>query len=249
MHATQRDTAVASTECRSDLRCLSATAIHRPTLHTRRAREDRQCTPSATSTGRSSTARSPPSATSSGLARLRIVGPEQGAIHTDLAAVGLRPGGWLAPHVHSFEEALYVLAGELLVDLGGRVHRLVGGDFALDPDGTAARARQRQAPSRSASCRSTARSGWTRPARGGTRSSSRPGTWPRMDADAARPPFGDPTLRLVGHYDGHATAGRGAAGQGPGARPRPAGMDTAILAYSGISREDAGRPRPSAPTS
>src|SRR5262245_4149735 len=77
----------------------------------------------------------PTSATSSGLARLRIVGPEQGAIHTDLAAIGLQPGGWLASHVHSFEEALYVLEGELLVELGDRVHRLVGGDFALIPTG------------------------------------------------------------------------------------------------------------------
>src|SRR4051812_28007351 len=77
----------------------------------------------------------PASATASGLARLRIVGPEQGAVHTDLAAIGLQPGGWLAPHVHSFEEALYVLTGELLVDLGGRVHRLRGGDFALIPTG------------------------------------------------------------------------------------------------------------------
>src|SRR6476646_1678294 len=73
----------------------------------------------------------PPSATSSGLARLKLVGPEQGAVHTDLAAIGLGTGGWLAPHFHSFEEALYILSGELLVDLGGRVHRLVSGDFAL----------------------------------------------------------------------------------------------------------------------
>ena len=34
----------------------------------------------------------PASATSSGLARLRIVGPEQGAVHTDLAAIGLGTG-------------------------------------------------------------------------------------------------------------------------------------------------------------
>ena len=37
----------------------------------------------------------PASATSSGLARLRIVGPDQGAVHTDLAAIGLSPAaGW-----------------------------------------------------------------------------------------------------------------------------------------------------------
>ena len=67
----------------------------------------------------------PPSATRRGWPASRIVGPDQGAVHTDLAVVGLAPGGWLAPHVHSYEEALYVLSGELLLDLGGRVHRLV----------------------------------------------------------------------------------------------------------------------------
>ena len=34
----------------------------------------------------------PASATSSGLARLKLVGPEQGAVHTDLAAIGLAAG-------------------------------------------------------------------------------------------------------------------------------------------------------------
>ena len=77
----------------------------------------------------------PATATASGLARIRVVGPEQGAVHTDLAAVALAPGGWLAPHVHAFEEALYVLAGELLLDLGGTVHRLAAGDYALIPTG------------------------------------------------------------------------------------------------------------------
>ena len=94
-----------------------------------------RCTPSVRSTGRSSTVPPRRRRRRPGLARLRIVGPEQGAVHTDLAAIGLAPGGWLAPHVHSFEEALYVLAGELLLDLGGRVHRLVDGDFALIPTG------------------------------------------------------------------------------------------------------------------
>ncbi|HLO36521.1 MAG TPA: cupin domain-containing protein, partial [Candidatus Deferrimicrobium sp.] len=77
----------------------------------------------------------PPSATSSGLARVLLVGPEQGATHTDLAAVALLPGGWLAPHVHSFEEALYVLDGEILVTIGDAVHHLASGDYALYPTG------------------------------------------------------------------------------------------------------------------
>jgi putative monooxygenase len=72
----------------------------------------------------------------SGLARRVVVGRDSGAVHTELATVSLAPGGWLQRHVHSFEEALYVLAGELLLELDGRVHRLVQGDYALIPIGT-----------------------------------------------------------------------------------------------------------------
>jgi quercetin dioxygenase-like cupin family protein len=176
----------------------------------------------------------PASATSSGLARVRVVGPEQGAVHTDLAAIALQPGGWLAPHFHSFEEALYILSGELLIDLGGRVHRLVGGDFALIPTGlrhalgnTAAEAvrflslasPQRLDPS------APRRDTFFEPAH----------DLAQMDADATRPPFGDPTLRLVGHYEGTGPQIEALRVKDPARGRAPAGADTAILAYSGIS--------------
>ncbi len=69
----------------------------------------------------------PTSATSNGLARAVIVGPQQGAVHTELAV-----GAWLRAagsqrHIHSFEESLYVLAGELVIEIGGAVHRLLAG--------------------------------------------------------------------------------------------------------------------------
>jgi quercetin dioxygenase-like cupin family protein len=176
----------------------------------------------------------PASPTSSGLARLRIVGPDQGAVHTDLAAVGLQPGGWLAPHVHSFEEALYVLEGELLLLLGETVHRLVDGDYALMPTGMRhALGNASGAPIRLLSLVSPQRLG---PETG------RKDTFfesaldlAAMDAAAHRPPFGDPTLRLVGHYEGTGPqletlrikdAARGRAS---------AGRDTALVVYSGIS--------------
>ena len=73
----------------------------------------------------------PAGPTSSGLARTVLVGDAQGAVHTELAVGALAPGGWLARHVHSFEEALYVLDGALLLELDGRVHRLTRGDYAL----------------------------------------------------------------------------------------------------------------------
>src|SRR5918999_1245657 len=76
------------------------------------------------------------SATSQGLSRSVLVGLGQGAIHTELAVGALAPGGWLQRHFHSFEESLYVLAGELLLEMDGRVHRLLSGDYALIPVGT-----------------------------------------------------------------------------------------------------------------
>lgn len=72
--------------------------------------------------------------TSSGLARQVLVGPSQGAAHTELAVGAFVEGGWIARHVHSFEEALYVLEGELILELDQRVHRLVAGDYALNSD-------------------------------------------------------------------------------------------------------------------
>jgi quercetin dioxygenase-like cupin family protein len=176
----------------------------------------------------------PATATSSGLSRRRLVGPEQGAVHTDLAAVVLAPGGWLAPHVHSFEEALYVLEGELLLDLGGRIHRLVGGDFALIPTGL----RHGLGNSSAADVRLLSLASPQRLDPGSGRKDTffeAPQDLAAMDAPAERPPFGDPTLRLVGHYEGTppqletlriSDEARGRA---------PAGMDTALLAYSGIS--------------
>jgi quercetin dioxygenase-like cupin family protein len=176
----------------------------------------------------------PTSATSSGLARERLVGPEQGAIHTELAAVALLPSGWLAPHVHSFEEAIYVLDGELLLQIGDPVHRLTPGDYALIPTGARhALGNARDEPARFLSLNSPQRLG---PDAGRRDTFFEPAQdLAAMDAAARRPAFGDPTLRLVGHYEGTGPqletlrvkdAARGRAS---------AGRDTALVVYSGIS--------------
>jgi len=176
----------------------------------------------------------PPGPTGSGLARQRLIGPDQGAVHTDLAAVALQPGGWLAPHVHSFEEALYVLEGELLMELGDRVHRLTAADFALIPTGL------RHALGNSSSSMTKLLS-LNSPQRLDP-SSGRKDTFfeashdlAAMNAAATLPPFGDPTLRLVGHYEGTGPQLEALRVSDPARGRRPAGMDTAILAYSGIS--------------
>jgi quercetin dioxygenase-like cupin family protein len=176
----------------------------------------------------------PSSDTASGLSRSQIVGPAQGAVHTDLYVGALDPGGWLAPHVHSYEEALYVLAGELLVRIDGRVHRLVQGDYALFQIG------MRHALGNTGSVQAR----WLSLNSPLKREPGSP--WPdtffepaqdlaAMHAAATRPTFGDPTLRFVGHYDGtppQLEALRVA--DDPRGRA-PVGMDIALLVYSGIS--------------
>jgi quercetin dioxygenase-like cupin family protein len=176
----------------------------------------------------------PPSATSAGLSRLRIVGPDQGAVHTDLAAVALTPGGWLAPHVHSFEEALYVLEGELLLDLDGSVHRLSGGDYALIPTGLRHALGNASAEQmRLLSLASPQRLDPSGPRR--DTFFEAPQDLATMSSAAHRPPFGDPTLRLVGTYEGTPPQSEALGVADPARGRAPAGMDTALLAYSGIS--------------
>lgn len=176
----------------------------------------------------------PPTPTTAGLARLRIVGPAQGAIHTDLAVGSLAPGGWIAPHVHAFEEALYVLDGELLLDHGGRVHRLVSGDYALMP--TALRhalGNTSAVPVRFLSLNSPQR---LDPEGGRRDTFFEPAQdLVRMDAAAERLIPGDPTSRLVGHYDGTPPQLEALRISDDARGRAPAGMDTALLAYSGIS--------------
>jgi quercetin dioxygenase-like cupin family protein len=176
----------------------------------------------------------PASATSSGLARQVLVGPVQGAVHTELAAGAFAPGGWLGRHVHSFEEALYVLQGELAIDIGGAVHRLVAGDYALLTIGTwHALANAGDGQVRWLSVNTPQRLG---------PDAGRKDTFfaPAFDAGdviarAARPRFGDPTTRYVGHYDGTPPQLEALAVTDGARGRRPIGMDIALLVYSGIS--------------
>lgn len=179
--------------------------------------------------------RQPATATASGLSRRVLVGAEQGAVHTELAVGQLAPGGWLNRHVHSFEEALYVLGGELLLEIDGRTHRLVPGDYALLPIGVwhvlgntadepvrwlAVNTPQRLSPDAG---------------RRDTFFTSEPMDLAALDRAARPPVVGDPTLRWVGHYAGTPPQLEALRVTDPARGRKPAGMDTALLAYSGIS--------------
>ena len=166
-----------------------------------------------------------------------VVGRPTRAPSTPTCGRALAPGGWLARHVHAFEEALYVLEGELLLDLGrprppARRRRLrVHADSAsatpwATPVDDAGRA----------CCRSTPRKRRI-PARAGGTRSSRPPARPRGDSrprPSARRSATRPCARSA-TTTGTPPQLEALAVNDPARGRAPAGMDTAILAYSGIS--------------
>jgi quercetin dioxygenase-like cupin family protein len=175
------------------------------------------------------------SSTSSGLARRVLVGPEVGSVHTELALGAMAPAGWLSRHVHSFEEALYVLDGELILEIDQRVHRLVAGDYALVPIGishTLVAGGEQQV--RWLSVNTPPRRPKDAAVADTLYASSSPDV-AALAAVAARPAFGAPTTRWVGHYDGTPPQLEALALKDTARGREPAGMDTALLAYSGIS--------------
>ena len=170
-----------------------------------------------------------------GLARSVLVGAEQGAVHTELAVGSLAPGGWLNRHFHSFEEALYVLAGELLLEIDGHHHRLVKGDFALMPVGTwHALANAGSEPNRFLSVNTPLRLAPDAPRRD-TFFDPAPFDLDAFAERAERPTIGDPRLRFIGHYDGTPPQAEALALGDPARGRRPVGRDTALVVYSGIS--------------
>jgi quercetin dioxygenase-like cupin family protein len=177
----------------------------------------------------------PPTPAVSAFARRVLVGRDQGAVHTELAAGVLHPAGYVARHVHSFEEALYVLEGELLLEIDGRVHDLRAADYAALPVGIRhALANRSSEPVRFLSV-STPQRLPPGSDRKDTFFTTEPFDLAAFAARAVRPPFGDPTLRLVGHYEGTPPQTEALRVDDPARGRKPAGMDTALLAYSGIS--------------
>lgn len=58
-----------------------------------------------------------------------------GAVHTGFGVCRLQGGGSIAPHVHSFEESVYVLEGEVVCETRAGAVRLGPGDYGLLPVG------------------------------------------------------------------------------------------------------------------
>src|SRR5438552_2893924 len=73
---------------------------------------------------------------SQGYARASIVNHTIGSVLTGLSVCELAPGGTLDPHVHSFEEGVYVLSGEAVIAMGDQAYRLKAGDYGVAKVGT-----------------------------------------------------------------------------------------------------------------
>lgn len=170
---------------------------------------------------------------SSGYARRDLIGRATGSVHTDVGLHRLAPSGSVDRHVHSFETCAYVLGGRPAVSVGERSYRLRAGDYVLFPVGTAhgwwndeqdeARwieiATPLPAPSPDVA--------------GGADTLFLPGATRAAQPEA--PDIGNPMTALVGRYAGTPPQQEALAVDGPARGRGPAGMDTALLAYSGIS--------------
>jgi quercetin dioxygenase-like cupin family protein len=170
----------------------------------------------------------------SGLARRTLVGRESGATHTQLDISRLAAGGHVDGHIHSFEKAVYVLAGTPVLAFAGRRLLLRQGDYALLPVGM----RHSWANEAADEARwLTIATPQRIPAGEGRRDTFfvPPGQPGEPGGEAQPPPFGDPTLRMVGHYEGTPPQAEALQLDSTVRGRRPAGMDTALLAYSGIS--------------
>jgi quercetin dioxygenase-like cupin family protein len=161
----------------------------------------------------------------SGYRRWSIVDEAGGAVHTGFGIGLLDPGGHVEAHIHSFEESLFLLEGELVLDTGEGSVLLREGDYGLVPMGLA--------------------HGLRNPGRA-------PARWADMLAPQPRARFGgdtylvpppapatpvpvdvrDPRTRAFGHIEpGNMDPGR----QTQDLLAVSASMRTALLVYSGIT--------------
>ena len=162
-----------------------------------------------------------------GYAHDTLVDRAFGATHTDLGLCRLEAGAALSRHVHAYEQCAYVLAGHPAVELGGEAYQLEAGDYLFFPVGGAHRWWN---PGHEPATWLELATPQARPARGDTLVLAE-----EPPAAPTRPPFGDPTLRGIGRYLGTPSQLEALAITDPARGRATAGMDSALLAYSGIS--------------
>lgn len=70
---------------------------------------------------------------SEGFRTATLVSLDDGSTHVEIAVCSLDPGGFVAGHLHPFEESFYVLSGEVIVSIDQAPHHLVTNDFGFAP--------------------------------------------------------------------------------------------------------------------
>jgi len=162
---------------------------------------------------------------SQGYTRDDVVDEGGGSVQMGFHVARLDPGGRVATHVHSFEESLYVVEGELTVDTPEGGHRLVAGDYALIPVGMSHAFRNSSAAPVSFSEMKAPlpreRFGFD---------TQFPGPLP--EAEPMSPDVRDPRNRYFGHIE---PENMDPAMQTQDRLAQSASMRTALLVYSGIS--------------
>jgi quercetin dioxygenase-like cupin family protein len=73
---------------------------------------------------------------SQGYTLASLIDHTSGSVHTGTSMNYLAPGGYVAPHAHSFEEGFYILEGEAVVTVNGHSYLLGVGDFGALKVGT-----------------------------------------------------------------------------------------------------------------
>jgi mannose-6-phosphate isomerase-like protein (cupin superfamily) len=160
-----------------------------------------------------------------GVRRWTIVDEAAGAVHTGFGIGEMEPGGRVDWHVHSYEESLYLIDGELVLRTAEAAVRLRSGDYALVPLGqphalanegsTVARFAAMSAPQ-------------PRPAHGGD-------TYfvpPLPELDPIPVDVRDPRMRCFGHIDPESML---VTNQTQDRMAVSASARTALLVYSGIT--------------
>ena len=68
---------------------------------------------------------------SQGFTRTSLIDHTHGSVHSEVGLSELEPGGLIQPHVHSFEEGIFIFEGEVLVSIEDKRYRLGPGDYAI----------------------------------------------------------------------------------------------------------------------
>jgi quercetin dioxygenase-like cupin family protein len=131
---------------------------------------------------------------SKGLQRVALVDHEIGAVHQATGICELQPGGRVDCCLHTNEEALYVLEGELKMLLDGKAFQLSADDYALVPYGIPHAYRNR---GKKMARWFEAQVPQPKPPGGWQDTFFFDAAWPE---EAAAPDFDDPRTRFLGHF-------------------------------------------------